>query len=122
MIKCPTSPNTSHPSPSKEGLAKGAQPVDMPHIIDDPADDDTFGFGYNAFIKGSPDVQAMTEACASGDLIAAQSVFEIRWLDQAADQRGRQDVFGAGAFCEVIRHDNANVTQFLLFNLLSTHD
>lgn len=69
MIKCATSPNTSHPSPSEERLAKGRSRWTC------LADDDTFGLDCNACIKRSPDVQAMTEACASGDLVGVQSVF-----------------------------------------------
>ncbi|KAI4282820.1 MAG: hypothetical protein L6R35_005305 [Caloplaca aegaea] len=91
----------------------------MPHSLDDFATDDAFGFDFDAFMRGPPDVEAMTEACVSGDLIAVQSVFKTRWLDKTVDERLDRDMFGAGGLCEAIKQDDVNLVQFLLSNVVS---
>ncbi|KAI4147096.1 MAG: hypothetical protein LQ341_001878 [Variospora aurantia] len=91
----------------------------MPHNLDDFATDDTFGFDFDAFMRGPADVEAMTEACVSGDLIAVQSVFKNRWLDKTVDERLDRDMFGAGGLCEAIKQDDVNLVQFLPSNVVS---
>lgn len=98
----------------KESISSG-----MPHSLDDFATDDAFGFDFDAFMRGPPDVEAMTEACVSGDLIAVQSVFKTRWLDKTVDERLDRDMFGAGGLCEAIKQDDVNLVQFLLSNVVS---
>ncbi|KAL8974345.1 MAG: hypothetical protein Q9197_001417 [Variospora fuerteventurae] len=91
----------------------------MPHSLDNFAIDDTCGFEFDAFMRGPPDVEAMTEACVSGDLTAVQSIFKTRWLDKTVDERLDRDMFGAGGLCEAITQDDANLVQFLLSNVVS---
>ena len=68
-----------------------------------------------------PEVEAMREACASGDLIAVQSIFKTHWLDRSVDERIDPDELGASGLCEAIKRDDFIIARYLLSNVMSMY-
>ena len=68
-----------------------------------------------------PEVEAMREACASGDPTAVQSVFKTHWLDRPVDERIDPDELGASGLCEAIRRNDFVIARYLLSNVMSMH-
>ena len=66
-----------------------------------------------------PEVEAMREACASGNLAAVQSAFKTHWLDRPVDERIDHNEFGASGLCEAIRRNDATTARYLLLNVMS---
>lgn len=69
-----------------------------------------------------PEVEAMRAACASGDLLFVQAVFQTCWLDRPVNERVDKGLFGAGGLCEAIRRDDAVIGSFLLSHVLPIHE
>lgn len=66
-----------------------------------------------------PEVEAMREACASGDLTAVQSIFQTHWLNKPVDERIDHNELGASGLCEAIKRNDAVIAGYLLSNVIS---
>lgn len=82
------------------------------HVVD--FDSDQWELGMSR-----PEAKVMREACASGNLIAVQSVFKTHWQDRPVDERIDRDEFGASGLCEAIRRDDVTTARYLLLNVVS---
>lgn len=94
----------------------------MSHVVDGSATDneDAIDFDLAQWEKVNwPEAEAMREACASGDLIAVQSVFKTHWQDRPVDERIGHDEFGASGLCEAIKQDDVTIARYLLLNVIS---
>ena len=94
----------------------------MSHVVDGSAADneDAIDFDLAQWEKVNwPEAEAMREACASGDLIAVQSVFKTHWQDRSVDERIDLDKFGASGLCEAIKQDDFTIAHYLLLNMIS---
>ncbi|KAL9098641.1 MAG: hypothetical protein Q9163_005740 [Psora crenata] len=61
----------------------------------------------------------LREACASGNLTAVQSVFQVHRSEQPVDERIDQNELGATGLCEAIKRDDAVIAGYLLSNVIS---
>ena len=68
------------------------------------------------------EVEAMRIACASGDLMSVQSVFQTYWLDRPVNERIDKGLFGASGLCEAIKRDDTVIGSYLLSHVLSIHE
>ena len=89
--------------------------IDVSQVVNVPAAGEDRATVFDLEIL--PEAEMMREACASGNLIAVQSVFQTQWLDQPADERIGHSELGASGLCEAIRRDDAVIAGYLLSNV-----
>ena len=68
------------------------------------------------------EVEAMRTACASGNLMSVQFVYQTLWLDRPVDKRIDKDLFGGSGLCEAIKRDDTVIVSYLLSYVLSIHE
>ncbi len=95
-------------------------PFDTSHTVDKSTIDSEDMIDFDSDYL-EPEVEAMREACASGDLIAVQSIFKVHWLDRPVDERIDSNELGASGLCEAIRQNDLTIARYLLSNMMSMY-
>ncbi|KAL8927865.1 MAG: hypothetical protein Q9172_001165 [Xanthocarpia lactea] len=66
--------------------------------------------------KLPPDIEAMRDACATGNLHNVRSAFKTHWLDVVPEKRHPKSDFGVPGLCEAIKKDDSTIVEYLLDN------